>query len=334
MLHALAHAHRKLDLIAAHVDHGLRPDSADAARRVASLAAEVGVANCQVVRVEVGRYRNRLPGWSVQQAARAARYQALASVVEQQAAAALLVAHTADDQAETLLLHLLRGSGLQGLLGMRLEDVLDPRRLGPPAPGIPAAGLALRVVRPLLRIDRATTLAYCSLAGMCVVEDPSNLGRAFTRNRVRLDLVPLLEQFNPAVRSVLARTADLVADDLAVLDALAEQLLNQLEGDAGYDLRLWRSQPRALQRRVLRLSLESRVGSLVDVSAACIEDALDLLQTGQPNQTYDLPNGVELGLGSERFVLRSYGRTGPYTPVGALRAGEFDKSWDGEGARV
>jgi len=324
LLHSLAHSRRKLDLLAVHVDHSLRPDSAETAQRVVELAQVVGTA-CEVVRVDVAAYRARVRGWSVQQAARAARYQALAKVAGQCGAQAVLVAHSGDDQAETLLLNLIRGTSFKGLAGMRLEEWLDPRRLGPAVFDSWPLEAKLRVVRPLLRVPRSTTLAYCMHFGLPPVEDQSNQSRAYTRNRVRLDLLPALEQLNPAIRTVLARTAELAADEVAALEALVAERYPSVARDHAYELRSFRAQPRALQRRLLRLGLESLVGGLVDVSDAPIEDALDLLQTGQPNQAYHLPYGVELCIVAESFSLRLNG--------GARRR-ERQKTWEVDIPRV
>ena len=327
LLHALARPHLGLHLIAAHVDHALKADSATVAARAQDLAADIGI-SCETVRVDVNAYRQQLPGGSMQQAARAARYQALGDVVQKHQAAALLVAHTADDQAETLLLHLLRGSGLTGLTGMRLEETFEPLRLGPPLSEREKETplQKLRLVRPLLRVSRATTLAYCTLHGLAYIDDASNQSRAYTRNRVRLDLMPVLEQFNPAVRTVLARTAELAAEDEATLDQFIARTLEQLEEQKHtFRLDLWRAQNRAVQRRLLRLSLRQLVGQTTDMADAPIEDALDLLQTARPNQTYHLPYGVELCVSSERFSLESGGRARPR----ATR-----NTWEGEVPRV
>ncbi len=307
LLHALHTLQPHLNLLAAHVDHALRPESGEAAQLVVALAERIGVPSI-VVRVDVAAYRKQR---SVQHAARAARYQALAGIVHEQQAQALLVAHTADDQAETVLLNLVRGSGLRGLGGMHADETIDPRQLGPLVPGV-GVPAAVRVARPLLGVQRATTQAYCAEIGLPVVEDTSNLSRVYTRNRVRLDLLPLLERFNPAIRAVLVRTAETAAEDVAALDEIVLALHSQLARPAGpdvlsYDLRSFRAQPRALQRRLLRHGLARILGTLVDVHAKPIDDALGVLRSSQPGQAYHLPHGVELVTGVDDFELRRFG---------------------------
>jgi tRNA(Ile)-lysidine synthase len=310
-----------LEIVAVHIDHALRADSADAARKVAEIGAAMGHP-VEILRVDVAAYRHGVPGWSVQPAARAARYQALAAVAQKTQAAAVLVGHTADDQAETLLINLLRGTGMTGLAGMHLDETIELRRLGPPVSlsehYAGAQPTAIRVARPLLRSSRATTAAYCRELGVALVEDPSNQSRSYTRNRVRLDLLPVLERFNPAIRNVLARTADLAAEDVALLEALVDELhatlvRTQQPDVIEYDLPVWRTQPRALQRRLLRRGLNLLVGGLVGVRASPIDDALDVLQAATPGQTYHLPFGVELCVLSDTFVLRLHGRARPPT---------------------
>lgn len=337
LLHALTTSRLGLEIVAVHVDHALRADSAAAAQRVVDSGLAIGVP-VEVGRVDVAAYRRGLPGWSVQQAARAARYQLLAAVASEKRAAAVLVGHTADDQAETLLINLLRGTGMAGLAAMRIDETIALDALGPPVE-LPEIYVQvqpvlepkmIRVARPLLSTPRATTRAYCDQVGLTLVEDPSNQSRMYTRNRVRLDLLPVLEGFNPAIRSVLARTADLAGEDVAVLDALVDALHAKLarapQPDVvEYDLPLWRAQPRALQRRLLRRGVEVLVGGLVDVRAAPIDDALDLLQSGSPAQTYHLPYGIELCVLSDTFILRLHGRARPR---------QRQKTWDAEGPRV
>jgi hypothetical protein len=143
-------------------------------------------------------------------------------------------------------------------------------------------------------------------------------------------LLPALERFNPAIRTILARTADLAAEDIAALDALVEALHAGLARSAApgvleYGLVAWRAQPRGMQRRLLRRGLESLLGGLVDVPAAPIDDALDLLGSGTPSQTYHLPYGVELCIESAIFLLRRHGRA---------RQRNQGKTWGVERTRV
>jgi tRNA(Ile)-lysidine synthase len=165
-------------------------------------------------------------------------------------------------------------------------------------------------------VERATTLAYCQELDLPRVEDPSNQSRAYTRNRVRLELLPALEAFNPAIRSVLARLADLAAEDERALESTADALQAELARGAGpdsvsYDLQAWRRQPRGIQRRLLRRALHQLLGQLVDVPAAPIDDALDLLASSHGRQAYHLPGGVELEATGTQVVLRLHGRAQP-----------------------
>ena len=171
---------------AVHVDHGLRAGSDDEAHVVADAAERFGAA-FRAVRVEVA------PGPNLEARARAARYAALPADV--------LTGHTADDQAETVLLNLLRGAGLDGLAGMRSAR------------------------RPLLGLRRSETRALCGDLGLRPVEDPSNESPAFRRNRVRHELLPLLDAIAERdVVPVLARQAEVLRDEADLVDALAADL--------------------------------------------------------------------------------------------------------------
>lgn len=176
------------DATIVHVDHGLRVGSDAESGRVADVAARLG-ARFRSVRVDVG------DGPDLEARARRARHDVLG--------ASALLGHTLDDRAETILLHLLRGTGSAGFAALRPPD---PRR-------------------PLLALRRAETVAVCAEAGIEPVEDPSNDDPRFTRNRIRHELLPLMDEISgrDTARSV-TNAADLIAADAAVLDALAESL--------------------------------------------------------------------------------------------------------------
>ena len=223
-------------LVAAHLDHGLRPDSAADAAFCHAFCASLGIpfrGGTAPVRERASREKGGL-----EQAARLERYSFLRRVKRDEGAAWIAVAHTQDDQAETLLLRLLRGAGASGLAAMR------PR----------SADLA----RPLLGVPRARVLEHLRARGLAWREDPSNADPVHLRNRVRHELLPYLEQrFNPRLREALARTAALLADDAAYVEAQAAELVARIGSREGTALVLDRVRlaeaPVAVARAAVRL---------------------------------------------------------------------------------
>lgn len=260
LLHLLARLSGEfgLALHVAHLDHGLRPDSAADAAFVANLAGGWGLP-VHLKRLEPGTLAAQ--GGNLEAAARSARFAFLldlaASLTQGQAnqEPIIALAHHADDQAETLLLHLLRGSGLDGLAAMRPIS----RR---PLPGAPGASIQYaRIVRPLLDADRAQIMRYLSVHGLTWREDATNQDPAFTRNRLRHQIVPLLRQINPNLTATLGRTAHILAgeaDRLARLDRviLADLLMVPAQADrVVLDREKLAKLDEADRRGVLRLAL-------------------------------------------------------------------------------
>nr|WP_228456331.1 tRNA lysidine(34) synthetase TilS [Streptomyces durbertensis] len=207
------------------VDHGLQAGSAERAAEVAERLTAMGLEPVEAVTVTVGR------GAGPEAAARAARYAALDAVAERTGAAAVLLGHTRDDQAETVLLGLARGSGTRSLAGMaavtgsgaapaplgRLDGVAGGQSAD--QPDDPAAR---RYRRPFLAIDRQTTRRACMVQSLPVWDDPHNTDPAYTRSRVRHEAMPILEKaLGKGVIEALARTAQLARDDADALDAWA-----------------------------------------------------------------------------------------------------------------
>jgi tRNA(Ile)-lysidine synthase len=198
---------RDFRVVGAHLDHRLRPESAEDVAFCRGLCERLD-APLHAATADVAARAER-DGGGLEQAARRERYAFLRLVRAETGAAAIAVAHTRDDQAETLLLRLLRGAGATGLGGMR-----------------PRVG---RLVRPMLGVSRAEVLDHLRERGLPWREDPTNADTRVLRNRVRHELLPYLEaRFNPALREGLARTAGLLADEAAHLTTEADRLLEKI----------------------------------------------------------------------------------------------------------
>jgi tRNA(Ile)-lysidine synthetase-like protein len=294
-----------VDLVIAHLDHQLRPESAADAEHVRALARTLDVAAI-VDSVDVRRVA-REQSLGLEEAARVARYRFLGDMVVQQGALAVLVGHTAADQTETRVLHLVRGSGLRGLVGMTEDSLVSP-----------GAGRSLRVIRPLLAVSRRETEEFCRIRGLTPRVDPSNLDRAFTRNRIRHEILPQLWGINPAFDEALGRLARAAADADAFLEGeLVRRLPELVRVDAErwtIDRRAWRELPAALQRALLRRAAAT-LGP-TDVGAAAIEAGLAAASSGHAGTVIDWSAGRQLVVDSDRVVVQSTrSATAPRRPV-------------------
>ena len=225
-------------VVGATVDHGLQEGSDVHADHVVGQMARLGVTETLAARVRV-----EAAGQGPEAAAREARYAVLEEVARRVGSSVVLLGHTLDDQAETVLLGLTRGSGGRSIAGMR--------RVVPGSAGDPAE---LAFHRPLLDVTRAQTEQACRAQGLDVWSDPHNDDPRFTRSRVRHRVLPVLEEeLGPGVAVTLARTADLLREDMELLDRLADAAYTRARtGDGGLDAPWLRNQPTALSTRVLR----------------------------------------------------------------------------------
>lgn len=308
LLHLLCRMRRRwqLQLHVAHIHHGLRPQADSDAAFVARLADDVGVPST-IVKVDVRRERRG--GESTQQAARRLRLGALRTVAVQVGADGIALGHHADDQAETVLLRLLRGTSTTGLGGMR------PKR-GP-------------FIRPLLEIFRAEIEAYCRTNELDVLHDASNMSDAYARNRVRLHLLPqLAAEYNSNIVRRLAQTARLLQADDDVLDQLASQHYKEALVDTDHDdgaratirlsVEIVGGLPYALRRRVVRQALKAIGVDLrlitfdhTDAVVRLVDDASDFGKITLPGRhTVERKGGVLF------FHRPSYGgETDPVTTM-------------------
>jgi len=246
---------------ALHVDHGLRPGADEDAACAAAACARLAVPFART-RVKVG------PG-NVQAQARRARYAALRAEAERVGAALVATGHTRTDQAETVLLRLLRGAGARGLSGI------------PPRRG--------RIVRPLIDRSREEGLRFLADAGIAWRDDPTNATPRYARNRVRHALWPAVLSLAPAAERALARTADLAREDERALAARGRALARD---GTSIDLALLLAEPVAVRRRVVRRLWRNAAGRAAPLDAAHVEAVLALGRRERPGRAA-LPGGRE-----------------------------------------
>ncbi len=292
----------RLALHVAHLNHRLRGAEAEAdAAFVARLAADWGLP-CTVEEVDVAAHAQarRL---SIEEAARQVRYTFLARVAHRIGTTTIAVGHNADDQTETVLMHFLRGSGLAGLRGMLPKTPLGEMRLGAP---LPAPDLVL--IRPLLEVPRAAIEAYCAAHGLEPRFDRSNLDTTYFRNRLRHELLPLLEQYNPRIREVLRRTASVIAADYQVLEAVREAawrrvVRQETEEAVQFDRAGWQALPLALQRATLRQAIHRLRRALRNIDFVHIENAIAVALQGEVGAQATLPQGLMLTVEPETLLV-------------------------------
>jgi tRNA(Ile)-lysidine synthase len=270
-------------LIAAHVNHKLRPEADGEAEVVRQFTRLSGIEFIST-EVDVRSYASE-HSLSIEETARTLRYRYLFKQAEHRGAVAVLVAHTADDQVETILMHLLRGSGLTGLLGMEYRTLPNPW------------SDRIALVRPLLSTWREEILEYLAENEIMPVTDSSNRDTTFFRNRLRLELLPTLERYNPRVRHNLLRASRIMRDDYSVLQHLVNEAweINLAYLGPGY-LAFRRpgilELPPSIQRYLLRNAIASFLPGLHDVDFDCIERGLKFLAEGRSDSQADLMAGI------------------------------------------
>ncbi len=284
-----------LNLTVAHFDHGLRRRSEREAERsaVSDLAARLGlplVLGQGDVRAHARQHR-----LSLEAAARELRYRFLAEEAERLGIKTVATGHTASDQAETVLLHLIRGSGLAGLAGMR-----------PCSPWPFAGHQGLLLARPLLEVARQETERYCQEEGLSACEDVTNLLLEPLRNRVRHELIPLLRRYNPRIDGALLRLASAVAADAAYLEETTSgfwaALATREKGSVSFPRLEVTALSPALQRRLLQSAGQHLLGPDRQVEAVHVQAMVEALaKTG--GSRLSLPGGLSFVADSERVRL-------------------------------
>lgn len=262
---------------AATVDHGLQPGSAKRAARVVKQCRGLGLEPAVSLAVKVGR------AGGPEAAARQARYDGFATVASREGASAIVLGHTLDDQAETALLGLARGSGARSLAGMRPSEV---NRGG------------LLLLRPLLTVRRQTTASACAAQNLATWKDPHNADRKYARVRIRRDALPALEKaIGPGIAEALARTADLLRADADALDAWAA-------GAASLAIADLEVLPVAIRGRVLRAAAVAAGGTNGELAAVHIAEVDRLVTDWHGQRPVSLPGGLVAERRCDRLHFR------------------------------
>ena len=318
LLHVLKRLRRayRARLVVAHLNHGTRGRASDADAEFVEEIAAGWKLPVIVERRDVPRLAEK-HGLAFEEAARRVRYAFLAQVADRVGAERIAVGHNADDQAETVLMHFLRGSGLAGLRGMLPRASLTEYQLLEPffRSPVPAEQLPT-LIRPLLEVPRGAVEGYCAKHGLTPRFDRSNLDTTYFRNRLRHELLPELETYNPNIREILRHTAAVVAADY---DVLAEQrdkawdsiLREERENAIVLDQAGWRALPIALQRSTLRQATYRLRQSLRDVTFVQVENAREIALEGETGQQATLPMGLAVTVGYETITVGDADRPPP-----------------------
>jgi tRNA(Ile)-lysidine synthase len=284
-------------LVVAHFNHLLRPEASDDALAVKRVAAKMRVP-LVLGADDVARHAREFH-LSIEEAARELRYRFLFEQAEKHKAAAVLVAHNADDQVETVLMHLLRGAGLDGLTGMTVYALPNPW------------SETIPLIRPMLGVWRSEINAYCLERSLHPLTDATNADTTFFRNRLRHELIPELETYVPGFRRRLHQTADLLAADRALLDDLTAAAWDKVTAEARGDFvtfnRLdFSQQPLALQRRLIRRAVTCLRPEARDVSFALVHRTLDFIASPTRTRQIDLGLGLRLSIEGETLLLAAW----------------------------
>ncbi len=284
-----------IKLHVAHLDHQLRGEESDAdAAYVAGLAQSLDIP-CTVSKADVRGYqkKHRL---SLEEAAREVRYDFLSETAAAVGADIIAIGHTLDDQVETIMLHIIRGSGIAGLVGLNAKS---ERLLN---------GYQLNIIRPLLEISREETQQYCLEHNLMARVDSSNQSLSMLRNRIRLKLLPELKKYNPGFVESLLRNSAIAADEIAFLDSEAEKVWDSAVKEQDdiiiLDKERFGALPDALKRHLLRVAIKRLLGTLKDIEERHIGEITGVLGK-QAGKYINLPYGLIFAVEYGRYLLGS-----------------------------
>ncbi|MDD4875728.1 MAG: tRNA lysidine(34) synthetase TilS [Dehalococcoidales bacterium] len=283
----------RLKLYVAHLDHQLRDaDSKADAQYVADLAHQLGIP-CKLEQRDVKAYQAQ-HHLSLEEAAREVRYTFLEQTAKSIGANQVAVGHTTNDHTETILLHLIRGTGTRGLQGLK------------PSGQWPYGKSKLTIIRPLLSVSRQETADYCNNNQLIPRIDISNLSLSPLRNKIRHQLLPLLGSYNPKITEALQRTARITSNDLAFITKETERVENKISYKTGNTITLDKEKflklPYVIKGYLLRKIIENSLGTLKDIESRHIEEIINAL-TKPAGKRISLPSGLVFSIEYDRYLL-------------------------------
>jgi len=284
-------------LVIAHLNHGLRSEAEVEAREVHRMAQARSIP-IALDKIDVGEYAEK-HSLSIEEAARTVRYQFLFQQAKRYQAQAVAVGHTADDQVETVIMHLLRGSGLAGLRGMQFRTL--PNNWSYEIP----------LVRPLLAFWRDEVLAYCQQQQLKPQFDRTNLDVTYFRNRLRHEMIPYLEKYNPAIKEIFWRMSLVLGGDHQVLEGVVEDvwrdcIVTQGDGFVTLDPSALKDQFVGVQRGIFRKAISILRPGLRNIDFNSIERAVDFLDCPTQTRQIDLIAGLYLFIENGRLILADW----------------------------
>ena len=311
----------------AHLNHNFRKEAQEDAKFTAAAACKLGLP-ATLEKADPVAYQRKMGISSFEEAAREVRYIFLAKVARELGATAIALGHTADDLAETVLMHILRGSGVHGLRGM--ERVSEWRSR--------AGGDEAVLFRPMLGVTKRETEAYCHKLGIAFREDPGNRLLRFTRNRIRHHLLPTLGEYNPRIRQALIRLAQSASLELGYLEEEVTRLWPTIARWEDDSVSLDTSQLALLhpfmQRMVLRRAYRELAGDTRRLGDAHLRAMADFIGF-PPGKTLGLPRGLRLHSGYGRLTLgRNWASECPFPPLTGQHPLQFPEVEEDKSTRI
>ena len=294
LLHVLTQVVEPTRLIVAHLNHGYRETAVSEADFVRAVAQKWGLV-CESKSMDVVGLAEK-SGDSLEEAGRKVRYAFFCDVADKYETPYIVVGHHGDDQAETVLMNLLRGTGLRGLRGMLPVTLMQ------------SGDGHYFILRPFLNVSRKEIEAYCQENELMPVFDESNEDISFFRNRVRQELLPLLTDYNAGIRSHLRQLAALTAADVALLDSLISETWAQVAWDVNdsaiiFDRAAWNALPLGLRRGILRQAVVEKRPFLKDITFQAIEQARLVAERPETGHRFNLPGDLFLIVDYDRLII-------------------------------